>query len=203
VVGLGCTVFGYLTPHLHSAYAENYPSVPKGTCYLGATDVYANGTAVKSSYRRVDNPFVSFINVQNNPGRCDKVVNAKEFEQDIANGTLPQFIYYIPNLKNNAHDTSVAYGGNYVKTFWNKYILDKAFMKNTLAFFTFDEDEDTEHNHIFGALLGGAVSVKHGSTKNVTDNTPYTLFSMPKTIDDNWDLGSLGTNDTFATPFKL
>jgi acid phosphatase len=185
------------------AYAENYPKVPKGTCYLGATDVYSNGTAVPSSYRRIDNPFVAFLNIQNNPNRCDKVVPATEFEKDFENGDLPQYIYYIPNLKNNAHDTTVAYGGKYLKNYWGKYLNDQQFMKDTAVLVTFDEDEDTEKNHIFAALLGGSVKPEPGHPKNTTDHTPYTLYSFPKTIEENWGLGSLGQNETYAPVLKF
>ncbi|KAK9358340.1 hypothetical protein V1504DRAFT_287718 [Lipomyces starkeyi] len=72
-------------------------------------------------------------------------------------GKLPQYIYSVPNLLNNAHNITVAYDGNYLKNLWGEYFDDKVPMENTLVIVTFDENEDTEHNHIYGALPGGAV----------------------------------------------
>ncbi|KAK9345207.1 hypothetical protein V1522DRAFT_407698 [Lipomyces starkeyi] len=46
---------------------------------------------------------------------------------------LPQYIYYVPNLLNNAHNVMVAYDGNYPKNLWGEYFDDKVPIENTLV----------------------------------------------------------------------
>ena len=57
-------------------YAEGFP----GNCFLGAS---------RGKYARKHVPFLSFQNVQSNPARCAKVVEARQFDSDIAAGQLP------------------------------------------------------------------------------------------------------------------
>jgi acid phosphatase len=38
---------------------------------------------------------------------------------------------------------------------------------------------------------------------NSTDNTNFDHYSLLKTIEQNWSLGILGTNDVSAVPFNF
>ncbi|KAI8332587.1 hypothetical protein BC941DRAFT_328022, partial [Chlamydoabsidia padenii] len=49
-------------------------------------------------YARKHNPFISIKNIQTNHERCAKIVNADELDEDIKNNTVPQFVFYTPNV---------------------------------------------------------------------------------------------------------
>ena len=51
-------------------------------------------------------PFLSFPSIVGNPDRLAKIVNADEFEQDLDEGKLPHYCFYVPNLINDGHSMS-------------------------------------------------------------------------------------------------
>jgi phospholipase C len=62
---------------------------------------YPGGCETKmriGKYARKHNPFISFKNIQTNPERCAKIVNADELDEDIKNDTVPQYVFYTPNV---------------------------------------------------------------------------------------------------------
>lgn len=82
---------------------ENYPG-SVGNCWNG----------VKSSdglYVRKHNPFMSFTSISRTK-RCDRIVEASALDELLNEyektgvQNLPQFIFYTPNMDNDAHDTS-------------------------------------------------------------------------------------------------
>src|SRR5262249_31933254 len=59
-------------------YAEGYP----GHCFLGSH---------AGTYVRKHVPFLSFKNVQTNPARCGRIVDAAGLATDVRQGTLPDY----------------------------------------------------------------------------------------------------------------
>jgi len=146
-------------------------------------------------YVRKHNPFISFLNVRNHSNWCAKIVEAKQIEIDLANKTLPEYIYYTPNLDNDAHDTNITYASVWLKGFLEPKLADPYFFNNTLIVITWDEDDYLEENHIYTALVGGVI--KPGTK----DNTRYDHYSLLRTVEVNWGLNDLGRNDKTATPY--
>lgn len=159
-------------------YAEDYP----GNCFLGS----------QSPYVRKHNPFISYVNVQSDPARCAKIVNAAEFDRDFAQGTLPQYIFFVPNLKNDGHDTGVEYADAWYGRRFASYFANPRFLNGTLVVTTFDENSGTSGNRIYTSLIGSMV--KPGQL------VPNALnhYSLLRLVEDNWDLGSLGKEDAKA-----
>lgn len=85
---------------------------------------------------------MSFLNIQNNTERCRNIVNAEQnFAKDVAMGAAaPQYMYYVPNLNNDAHDTNVTYAVTDLQMIVDTMLGNKEFMKNTLITITFDEN---------------------------------------------------------------
>lgn len=85
---------------------------------------------------------MSFDNIRNNTSRCQKIVNAEEhFAKDVALGAgAPQYMYYVPNLLNDAHDTNVTYASTDTQYIVDTMLGNADFMKNTLIVVTFDEN---------------------------------------------------------------
>ncbi|KAG2215554.1 hypothetical protein INT46_000360 [Mucor plumbeus] len=137
--------------------------------------------------------------------KCAKIVNSKQLDKDIASNKVPQFVFYTPdvsfNIDNDAHDTNMKFGSNWLKKFLSSRIKQKAFNENTMFVLTFDEDDGaSDNNKVLTVLFGPDF---HPTSKSKTDKTKYTHYSLLKTIEDNWALGDLGQNDKKANVIKL
>ncbi len=161
-------------------YAEDYPD----HCFTGG----ASG-----NYARKHNPFISYLNIQKNPTRCANVTNATQFDHDVQNGTLPNYVFYIPNEKNDGHDTNVAYADKWYAQRFSGYLNDSRFMTNTILITSFDESGVSTKNQIYASIVGPAVK------PNII-STSLNLYSLLNLMEDNWNLDSLGKQDTTATP---
>jgi hypothetical protein len=161
-------------------YAEDYP----GNCFTAAKKV---------GYVRKHNPFISFMNIQKNPARCSQIVNANQFELDATNGTLPSYVFYIPNMDNDGHDTNIGYADKWYSQKFSKYVSDSRFMAKTILISTFDEDGGSLKNQIYTSIVGFAVNPGVYSNR-------LTQYSLLNLIEENWSLGSLTKNDAQAAP---
>jgi hypothetical protein len=164
------------------AYQEDYPN----KCF----------TDDRRPYMRKHNPFISFTNVNTNESRCANIVDESQLDIDLQSpSTMPQFMFYTPNMNNDGHDTSLEYLTEYLTKFLNER-LDK-FPENTLIVITFDEadppgEPDYDPNHIVTFLLGSMI------TQGTEDRDIYTHASITRLVEENWDLGTLGRKDSTA-----
>lgn len=159
-------------------YAEDYP----GNCFTGSSS---------KQYARKHNPFISYNNIRENPIRCAKIVNSEEFDKDVLNGTLPEYVFYIPNEKNDGHDTGVAFADKWYKNKFEPLLQKPQFMENTVLISMFDEDEFTKKNQIYTSIVGPSVSaidIKDG----------LNIYSILNLIEENWSLVNLGKEDDIA-----
>lgn len=164
-------------------YAEGYP----GNCFKGEQ---------RKDYVRKHNPFISYANVQSDPGRCARIVPAEVLDRDLASGKLPYFSFYVPDLRNDGHDTNLNFAGRWVA---RKFVpkLRPEFAKGLLLVITFDEARNASgDNRIYTALLGAGV--KPGSRSDAL----YDHYSLLRTLEERFGLGSLGKNDEKAVPIQ-
>jgi phospholipase C len=176
------------------AYIEDLPEANKATQKEGL-------------YYRKHNPFVSFNNIRNNPTRLAKVVNANRLMDDVRNNQLPQFCWYTPNIQNDGHSPpnvqpadfggSVAYLSKWLRGFLPPLLDNTNFYSGTLTVVTFDESIPYADNHVYTTLLGSMV--KGGST----ESERYTHYSVLRTVEENFDLGTLGSSDVTASWFEF
>ena len=159
-------------------YAEGYP----GNCFLGTTS---------GDYVRKHVPFLSFTNVQKNPARCAKVVEAKQFFEDFKNNKLPEFSMYIPDLNNDGHDTGVSYGDKWFKQHFDSILHSTQLPKDLLVVVTFDEGTSAK-NQIYTLFFGANVA------PGVVSAKPNNFYTLLKTYEEELDLGSLNKNDLNA-----
>ncbi|KAG0733051.1 hypothetical protein G6F21_002953 [Rhizopus arrhizus] len=76
-------------------------------------------------------------------------------------------------------------------------------MDNVLILLTFDETATYSIRNKVWSLLMGAVP---DDLKGTTDSTFYSHYSILSTVEQNWDLGNLGQQDTnkkMANVFKF
>jgi hypothetical protein len=162
-------------------YAEGFP----GDCFTGAK---------KGNYVRKHVPFLSYRNVVGNPARCSKIVEASQLQRDIKEGGLPDYALFIPDLQNSGHDASLEHVDRWLGQTFGPLLQNPRFMKDMLLVVTFDEGSRSKDNHIYTVLLGD--SVKAGSVSNVT----YNHYSLLRTIENAFGLGTLGRKDADAVP---
>jgi hypothetical protein len=163
------------------AYAEKYP----GNCFLGTSS---------GKYARKHLPFISFKNIQDNPERCANLVDGAAFDADLAAGTLPDYALYVPDLKNDGHDTGVSFADQWLHDKFGSLFKDADFMRDRIVMITFDESQSTNPNHIYTVLYGD--SVKAGSVVSIR----HDHYSLLRLIEDEMGLGSLNMSDAQASP---
>jgi hypothetical protein len=159
-------------------YAEDYP----GNCFQGKTS---------GKFARKHVPFISFTNVQQNPSRCAKIVEGKEFFKDFNLGNLKDFSMYIPDMRNDGHDTGGAFGDKWFKENFDSILHSPKFPKDLLVVVTFDEGTRL-NNQIYTLLYGANVLPAAKSNK------PNNFYTLLKTYEDELGLGSLNRNDASA-----
>ena len=172
------------------AYQENYP----GGCFAGSVA----GNASTGLYARKHNPFITFDSIRNNRARCGLIVNASELAGDSAAGRLPAFSFFTPNMDHDAHDQPLSYAAKWFEGFIEPRLSDPNFMRGTLLVVTFDESDiqsGAADNHVYTALLGPMI--KPGST----DTARYSHYSLLRSVEDNFQLGTLNRKDAQAPPF--
>ena len=171
-------------------YQEDMPS----PCFIGSRD----------SYAQKHNPFIYFDPIRMDTPRCkEHIVPLTALDQDIASGTLPNFIFVTPNLCNDAHDCFVNVADAWLNTFLQKLtpVLD-ATQQPYLIILTWDEGATNEGCCGLPTHAGGRIATVLISPQvklGFKDDTPYTHYSLLKTIETFWGLPLLGhANDPEA-----
>ena len=160
-------------------YAESFPE----NCFQGMKS---------GNYYRKHNPFMSFVDIQNNPARCSHIVNAQKFSSDLQNGDLPEYIFYVPDIQNDGHNTGVTYADAWYGKTFGPFLNDSRLMDNAILISTFDEGSSGPKNRIYTSIVGPAVN-----PGNYADN--LTTPSLLRLVEENWSLGDLGKLDASAT----
>ncbi len=159
-------------------------------------------------------PFLAFPNIVSNPARFANIVDASQLDADLANGTLPNYCWYSPNLINDGHsltpDQLAANPYNpftpdnpvnidNIAAFLSGFLSDDPLAKfppKTLIAITFDEafpyyEDYSVYTLLIGDMLEpGTVRKEH-----------YDHYNLLRSVEDNFGLGTLGRNDRNATPY--
>lgn len=159
-------------------------------------------------YFRKHNPFVSFNNVRNNPARLEKIVNARHLQEDVKKNALPQFSWYTPNIQHDGHSPPddfqptnplrhVNFIAQWLEGFLPPLLAEPKFAQGTLVAVIFDESIPHADNHVYAALLGDMVK------PNTVESEMYNHYSLLRTVEENFQLDSLGKNDLSASWFRF
>jgi acid phosphatase len=137
------------------SYAENLPSVG----YTGCTS---------GNYWKRHNPFAYFSDVANSRVQRNNLVPFTHFATDLANHTLPQFSFIVPNVLDDAHNGSLGTADSWLKNHIAPLIASSTFQNNGLLLIVFDEsfDSDTAYGggHIVMVAVGPKVKRGYRST---------------------------------------
>jgi phospholipase C len=187
------------------AYLEDMPSA----CFVGD----------QGKYVQKHNPFIYFDPIRLDATRCQRsVVPLTALSTDLASNSLPNFAYIMPNLCNSAHDASLTSSTCSVKESdqWLGNVVQKLQTNlNTsgesyLIVITWDEGTSDSSCCSLPKSAGGRVAtllISPQAKSGFQDGTPYTHYSLLKTIETAWNLPFLGhaadkTNTFIVAPWK-
>jgi len=162
-------------------YAEGFP----GNCFKGKNH---------KAYARRHNPFISYVNVQNDPKRCARIVNSSELEIDIAKNQLADYSLMVPDVESDGHDTGVEYADRYLDRTFSPLLKDPRFTNGMLFVVTFDEDDRFHGNRVYTSFWGSSVVAGAKTTEKLTH------YSLLRLIEDTFGLSNLGRGDAGAKP---
>lgn len=179
-----------------ASYQENMPT--DGFAGDFPQTNYATGQGTYTYYKRKHNPHIILNSVAGIPERALRVRNFNDFAVDVTAGALPQHVWVTPNMVNDAHDTDIKYTSDWLEYWLVPLLQNPSFNgERTLIQLTFDENESYGiQNQIYTLLLGNAVPKELRGTK---DDTFYTHYSHLSSLQNNFDLPSLGRQDTNKT----
>ena len=122
-------------------------------------------------YVRRHNPFSLLSDVQNNPAQAANIVPFTPFATDLANNSLPNCSFIVPDVNNDAHDGTLATADSWLQSNMAPLIASSTFQSGGLLVILFDEGELSDFNHGGGQVA--AVIVSSNSKPNFQSQTLY------------------------------
>ena len=141
------------------------------------------------------NPLVFYSDIAKNKTRCAAHdLTFTSWASDVKAGTIPNFAFITPNLKNDGHDTGVAYADTWLKG-WLTPLLKASWAKSTVFLITYDEGStNSGYNHYAGGhVFLVAVSPYCPAGTLITANSSH--YSVLTTVEWLLGLGSNGRSD--------
>jgi hypothetical protein len=188
------------------------------------TPTVVPGTFANPAYTRKHNAFFSFERIVRRQSRWERVVDEAQFYADILNGTLPEFAWFSPNQWNDGHFIDgtedepherapqlVDQGARWLERFFGRLRFpgpDAHVPPGTLVVVTYDEaDFEADYNahdatcydgpnQVYCVLLGDMI------TPGI-EREGYNHYSLLRTVEQNFGLGSLGKNDEHANWYQF
>ncbi|HEV2166575.1 MAG TPA: alkaline phosphatase family protein [Thermoplasmata archaeon] len=131
-----------------------------------ACQVASNG-----SYVSFHNPFILYKDIRYNTSRCDHhVVNSASFNASVANGTLPSYSYYVPNISDDCYRTALSFCDQWLASFLSPILNStkpavQKLVASTLFLIVYDEGEES------GAAFDAGYSAGPGYVNTWCKNT--------------------------------
>lgn len=158
-------------------YAESMPA----PCYAANSGTYA----VRH------NPFMYYPSVTNNKDFCSShIVPLSQLNKDLQSTTsLPNYSFITPDVCSDMHNCSISAGDNWLSELVPRVLGSPAFtQQKSLLVITWDEG-DKSSNNVLTIFAGPAAKRGYVSSQH------YTHYSLLRTIEDNWQLRPLTSND--------
>ena len=149
------------------SYAESLPS----PAYVGGDS---------GLYLQHHNPFVYLSDVQSNTAQAANVVPFTQFSSDLANHTLPQYSFVVPNIMNDAHTGTLAQADAWLQGNIAPLIASPDFQASGLLIITFDEGSQSDMDHGGGQVATLIISA--AAKKNFQSQTLYQHQSVLRLI---------------------
>jgi acid phosphatase len=179
-------------------YQEDMPE----PCFTGSTTVYV----------QKHNPFIYFNPIRLDADRCKRsIVPFTRLDEDILAGDLPDFLFITPNLCYSAHSCSIEMADAWLDTLLDRLVPALgAGGKPYLIVVTWDEGQNDLSCCGLPDPAGGRIPtilISPQAKPGFVDPTPYSHYSLLKTIAEAWGLPYLGhaadaTTDLIKRPWK-
>jgi len=169
-------------------------------------------------YERKHNPFISYKDVQNNPARVANIVDLSQLATDLANNTVPRYVWISPDQCHDMHGRGatpadpcdfsqvpalISAGDTFLLNTVNAIMTSSSWTGNSVIFITWDESDFTGSGPSGFGDTSGCCNANPGGGHVLTLVISRTLrfarssgdafnhYSMMATIEDNWRLGCL------------
>lgn len=193
-------------------YNESLPAA--GSLAVVAADAHARDVPpTLAVYASKHSGFINFASVQHDPQRAQHLVGFGQLYADLASGRIPNFSLIVPNLCNEMHGVGgfaaapegceqshlsqlIWRGDENIATLVQRIMASAAWRSaaNAAIVVTFDEDDHYGRQGCCGSdphdlsNAGGGhiptiVVTNHGP-RNLSDATPYSHYSLLRTIED-------------------
>ena len=207
----GGSTFGY-TSDGYCCFQLNAPNLVDRLEAAGLTwkafaeDASGSGTCNFMPPRAGDHyPFIGFSDMKTSARCADMLTTTSpldpEFVAALNGAALPNYVWLTPNDTDNMHSSSVAVGDAYLATLVPLILSSRMFTTQKAALFiVFDEGNDfcatgnSNSDCIVAEWSGPAVKKAYSSSMS------YNHYSYLSTLEANWNLPSLTSNDASATP---
>ncbi len=148
-------------------------------------------------YVRKHNPFIFFDPIRLNTERCQKsIVPLTQMDVDIAANDLPNFIFITPDICYSAHDCTLDLADQFLKQQMDKlYPALDSTGEPYLIILTWDEGQGNHSCCGLPEQAGGRIAtvlISPQVKENFQDDTPYSHYSILRTISEAWKLPYLG-----------
>lgn len=148
-------------------------------------------------YVRKHNPFIFFDPIRLDEERCKRsIVPLTQMDVDIAARDLPNFFFITPDICYSAHDCNLDLADGFLKEQMEKiYTALDATGEPFLIVITWDEGQGDHSCCGLPESAGGRIATILISPRvkpNFQDATPYSHYSLLKTIATAWGLPLLG-----------
>src|SRR6266700_8246439 len=171
------------------AYAESLP--------------YAGYTGCGSGYYvKRHNPLAYFSDVANSSEKFN-LVPFTRFSTDLANNTLPNFSFIVPNLLHDAHDGTLSAADSWLKSNIAPLIASPTFQKDGILIIVFDESSGSDTQHGGGHVAAVVVSpkVKPGYRSTTLYQHQNTLKTLMKALGLSSFPGAAGSASAMTDMF--
>jgi len=166
----------------------------------------------KGFYASKHSGLLNFANVQKNPGRAEHLVGFDRLALDARSGSLPNFALIVPDVCGDMHGASGASVPDDCKLSHWSALVERGDQtardvvdlitnssawngkENTAIVITFDEDDGTSLGS-GGGRVPTIVMTNHGP-RGLIDPTPYSHYSLLRTVEDAFGLPHLGKAGT-------
>jgi hypothetical protein len=186
------------------AYAEDYPAKGTGSLYSSGGCYLGDETPANFYARHV--PFLYFNDIIDSHARCSRIVEAnsvvtnKQETDDVllkdlsSVSTASNFMWLTPNGLDDIHDATVQFGDKYLSNLVPAILSSAVFKTQKAALLiVFDEGTVPYPSDWIYTLWAGPVA-KSG----FQSATYYTHYSLLSTIEQNWGLHPMTSNDVNA-----
>jgi phospholipase C len=197
-----CFVDGPCLPDLLEAAGRSWKAYLEDLPVAGFLGTFSGRYAMKH------NPFAYFQSIRRDAARrARSVVPLRELAADLSRNALPDYAFIMPDMCNSSHDCDIDVTDAWLGKIVNEIMRSPAFGADGLIVLTFDEGTTVRSCCGSPPLARGGriatVLISDFVKPGYRDGTPYSHYSLLKTILTSWGLGDLGRTSDQAVNLIL